>query len=60
MKYLNELVSQFKIDEIPMTPCTTEDLINVGKMISNQKLPMAYIEFLETMGNGTDHTFFAW
>lgn len=26
-------------------------------MISDQRLPMAYIEFLQTMGNGTDHTF---
>ncbi|MEK4063905.1 MULTISPECIES: SMI1/KNR4 family protein [unclassified Paenibacillus] len=57
MKYLNELVSQFRIDKIPMSPCTNEDLINVRKMISDQTLPMAYIEFLETMGNGTDHTF---
>ncbi|MGW8442844.1 SMI1/KNR4 family protein [Paenibacillus sp. S33] len=57
MEYLNELVSQFKINKIHMRPCTYEDLINVGKKISNQKLPMAYIEFLEAMGNGTDHTF---
>lgn len=58
MKYLNELVAQFQKDNIPMHPRTTQEIHEVKKLIGNHYLPIAYIEFLETMGRGTENTFF--
>jgi hypothetical protein len=40
-----------------MNPCTNEDLTHVKEMIGDKKLPEAYIEFLKTMGRGTENTF---
>ncbi|MFE3577666.1 SMI1/KNR4 family protein [Lysinibacillus sp. NPDC059133] len=57
MVYLNELVAQLQKDKIPMQPCTKEEVNEVKKLIGNNKLPEAYIEFLEVMGGGTEHTF---
>ncbi|MFF2484351.1 SMI1/KNR4 family protein [Paenibacillus sp. NPDC058071] len=57
MKYLFELISQLSKDGIPMNPCTNEDLTHLQEMIGSEKLPEAYIEFLKTMGRGTEHTF---
>jgi len=57
MKYLSELVIQLQNDNIPMIPCATDELNEVKKLIGTNKLPEAYIEFLEVMGGGTEHTF---
>lgn len=57
MKYLNELITHLKNDKIPLIPCTQDELNEVNKLVSTNKLPEAYIEFLEVMGGGTEHTF---
>lgn len=57
MQYLNELIKSLTNDEIPMNPCENEDLLLINKMLVDKKLPKAYIEFLNIMGRGTNHTF---
>ncbi|MGZ0050740.1 SMI1/KNR4 family protein [Brevibacillus gelatini] len=57
MKYLSNFICLLNNDGIPMIPCNDEDLTYLQKMIDGKKFPEAYLEFLKTMGRGTEHTF---
>ncbi|TKI59782.1 SMI1/KNR4 family protein [Lysinibacillus mangiferihumi] len=57
MKYLYELITELQKNKIPMVPCTKDEVDEVKRLIGNNKIPKAYIEFLEVMGGGTEHTF---
>lgn len=53
MKYINELYILLKKENIKMLPCDNNEIKILENMTNQNKLPVAYLEFIKMMGNGT-------
>jgi len=54
MKFINEFVRKLERRNITMKKCTKEEIDKVRSLANGKKLPEAYIEFMNVMGNGTN------
>ncbi|MEO5644866.1 MAG: SMI1/KNR4 family protein [Bacteroidia bacterium] len=54
--YLRKVIQEAKSENITLVPCSKEEVDKV-KEYAGEKLPAAYIEYLETMGRGTPDGF---
>lgn len=59
MKYINKLLAELRQKDIEIKPCTSDDLELLKKKADNNKLPEAYLEFMQAMGRGTHGRFLA-
>lgn len=57
MKFINELVVKLEKKNICMKPCTKIEIEALLFITKGKKIPQAYIEFMSTMGNGTEGEF---
>lgn len=57
MKYINELIERLEDKKIRIHRSTKEQMQSLYFIVDGKKLPMAYVEFMDVMGNGTENGF---
>lgn len=49
-KFINEFLEKLEIDDVEIKPCTEEDIESLKNMVYPKELPIAYLEFMDSMG----------